>query len=141
MTDGSGGYLMSDFELVYLVNELLNSSAARLFDFMSGLFAMVIASYVVGAKLSRSIVWLMAALFSMFAAASIPPAVGSGARLAAVFRQVAQAQSEPGSTLGWVTVPPIPPGIIPWFVAVLLLGAYVGALIFLVQIRREQFRQ
>ena len=47
---------MSDFELAYLLNEILNSSADRLIEFMTGLFAMLFASFVVGRKLSKGIV-------------------------------------------------------------------------------------
>ena len=127
---------MSDFELAYLLNEILNSSADRLIEFMTGLFAMLFASFVVGRKLSRGIVWTMIVLFTMFSTATIPMAIGTGARLAGVFRQIAAARATPGSDLDWVTVPPFDLSFAPWFVAVLLIGAYIGAILFLLQMRK-----
>ena len=53
---------MTDFELIYLFNELFNTMYARLNDFMVGLFAMLVASYFVAAKLSRTMARLGAGL-------------------------------------------------------------------------------
>jgi len=128
---------MSDFELAYLVNETLNAGSSRMIEFMTGLFAMLVGSYVAGPKLSRGVVWLMMVLFTMFAIATILPAVGTAARMAAIFQLVNEAQSLPGSELSWVTTPPFNPAIFPWYVAALLSGAYAGAIVFLQQMRNR----
>lgn len=129
---------MSDFELAYLMNEILNASSSRLIEFMTGLFAMLVASYVAGPRLSRGVARLMIVLFTMFALATIFPAVGSTARLRAIFAEIGEARAIPGSALDWVTMPPFIINIAPWFVAVLLTGAYAGAIAFLLQIRKGE---
>lgn len=44
---------MSDFEVAILTNEFLNSLQGRIETYLVGLFAMLIGSYFVAAKLSR----------------------------------------------------------------------------------------
>ena len=45
---------MTEFELIFLFNECFNTMYVHLNDFMAGLFAMLVASYFVAAKLSRT---------------------------------------------------------------------------------------
>ncbi len=79
---------MTDFELIYLFNEFFNTMYARLNDFMVGLFAMLVASYFVAAKISRTMARLVAGLYTLFSMATIVPTIGASNRMVLAAQQV-----------------------------------------------------
>lgn len=68
---------MTGFELIFLFNEFFSTMYVRLNDFMAGLFAMLVASYFVAAKLSRT----MAGLYTLFSMATIVPTIAASIRM------------------------------------------------------------
>lgn len=90
---------MTNFELIYLFNELFNTMYARLNDFMVGLFAMLVASYFVAAKLSRTMARLVAGLYTLFSMATIVPTIGASNRMVLAAQQVKLVASQSGSDL------------------------------------------
>ena len=72
---------MTDFELIHLFNEFFNTMYARLNDFMVGLFAMLAAAYFVAAKLSRTMAWLVAGLYTAFSLATVVPTIAASHRM------------------------------------------------------------
>ena len=79
---------MTDFELIYLFNEFFNTMYARLNDFMVGLFGMLLAAYFAAAKLSRSMAWLGAGLYTLFSMVTIVPTVAASYRMVLAAQQV-----------------------------------------------------
>ena len=90
---------MSDFELIFLFNEFFDTAFARLNDLLIGLFAMLAASYFVAAKLTRTMAWLVAGLYTLFSMATIVPAIAATDRLLLASQQVAIAAGQPGFDL------------------------------------------
>jgi hypothetical protein len=127
---------MTDFELVYLLNEVFNTLFSTIMDYTTGLFAMLVASYLVASKLSRGMAGLIVALFSLFAFAMVPATIAAAARLAGVLAQASRVAAEPGSAIAFVfTNPFIVPFIAPT-IAVLTVLSYIGGVVFFVQARR-----
>jgi hypothetical protein len=127
---------MTDFELIYLFNEFFNTAYARLNDFLVGLFAMVAAAYFVAAKLTRTMAWLVAALYSIFSLSTIVPAIAATDRMVLASQQVRIAASQTGSDLSaLISIMPTRNIVIP-IMTILMVAAYAGAMIFFFQARK-----
>jgi len=128
---------MSDFELIFLFNEFFNTAFARLNDFLVGLFAMLAASYFVAAKLTRTMAWLVAGLYTLFSMATIVPAIAATDRLVLASQQVAIAAGQPGSALtALISILPNRTFVVPIMI-ILLITAYAGAMMFFFQARKN----
>ncbi len=128
---------MSEYELIYLFNEFLNTAYARLNDFMVGLFAMLAAGFFVAEKLSRSMTWLVAGLYSLFSLATIVPTTVAMDRMVLASQQVQLAASQTGSDLSaLISIMPTRSVVVPIMI-VLLLAAYSGAMVFFFQARKD----
>ena len=131
---------MTEFELIYLFNEFLNTAYARLNDFMVGLFAMLAAGYFVAAKLSRTMTWLLAGLYTVFSMATIVPAIAAMDRMILASQQVRIAAGQSGSDLSaLVSIMPVRSIVMP-VTTILLLAAYTGAMVFFFQARKNDIQ-
>ena len=128
---------MTEFELIYLFNEFLNKAYARLNDFMVGLFAILAAGYFVAAKLSRSMAWLVAGLYTVFSMATIVPTVAAMDRMVLASQQVRLAAGQSESELSALISIMPPRGIVMPVMIILLVAAYAGAMVFFFQARRD----
>ena len=128
---------MTDFELIYLFNEFFNTMYARLNDFMVGLFAMLVASYFAAAKLSRTMAWLVAGLYTLFSMATIVPTVAASYRMVLAAQQVKLVAAQSGSDLApLIWIMPTWSSVMPTML-VLLVAAYTGAMVFFFQARKN----
>ena len=128
---------MTEFELIYLFNEFLNTAYSRLNDFMVGLFAMLAAGYLVAAKLSRTMTSLLVGLFTVFSMTTMFPAIAAMDRMVLASQQVRLVASQAGSELSaLVSIMPARSIVIPVTV-ILLVAAYCGAVVFFFQARRS----
>jgi hypothetical protein len=126
---------MTDYEIVTLFNELLNTTFARLNDFMVGLFALLVTAYFAGRELPPRMASLLLALYTVFSVATITAAVASAQRFAMAGELIRQAGARPGSVLPQLfTMLPSPAVVTPVMI-LLLVGAYVGGLAFFYQAR------
>jgi hypothetical protein len=126
---------MTDFEIVSLFNDLLNTSFARLQDFMAGLFAMLVTAWLAANQLSRRMAILVVTLYSIFAVVTIVPALATILRFALAGDLVREAAGQPGSVLGSL-FPVLPSAaLIMPIMTILLVGAYAGGLLFFFQAR------
>ena len=128
---------MTDFELIFLFNEFFNTAFARLNDFLVGLFAMLAASHFVAAKLSKAMARLVVGLYTVFSIATIVPAIAATDRLVLASQQLALAASRPGSDLAaLISLLPNRAIVMPVMIF-LLIAAYVGAMMFFFQVRKD----
>ena len=128
---------MTDYELVYFLNECFNTLFSVFSFYMTGLFAMLVASYLAAAKLKRRMAGLVVGLFSLFAFATIPATVAATARLASVLAEADRRAAVPDSGIAFVFTSAVPvPYMVPT-IAALLVGSYIGAIVFFVQARRS----
>lgn len=129
---------MTDFELVSLLNEVFNTAFSTLMDYTTGLFAMLVASYLVAARLKRSMAVLVVLLFSLFAFAMVPATIASAVRLAGILAQANRVATAPDSPISFVfTNSFVVPFIAPTIAALTVLS-YVAALVFFFQARRGE---
>ncbi len=128
---------MSDFELITLFNDLLNTSFARLQDFMAGLFALLITAWLAAHRLTRRMAILVVMIYSIFAVVTIVPALATTLRFALAGELIRAAAREPDSILGSL-FPFLPdPALVMPVMTILLLGAYAGGLLFFLQARKR----
>ena len=128
---------MTEFELIFLFNEFFNTTFARLNDFLVGLFAMLAAGYFAAAKLTRTMAWLVAGLYTIFSIATIVPAVAATDRMVLASQQVSLLASQAGSDLAsLISILPSRTVVLPTMV-VLMVAAYAGAMVFFFQARKD----
>lgn len=128
---------MSDYDLILLFNEFFNTTYARLNDFMTGLFAMLIAAYLVAPKLTRDMSALVVGLYVLFGLSTIVPALAATSRFVRTGAMLESAAAKPGSFLSEIVVSvPSGPIVMP-VMGLLMLAAYFGALLFFFRARKE----
>lgn len=129
---------MSEFEIVSLFNELLNTCMSRLNDFILGLFAMLVTAYLAARELTRLMAGLVVTLYTVFSIVTITPTVASCNRFALFSDVVREAASVPGSLLPGIFASTLPsPQLVTPTMALLLVLAYLGGLVFFFQARRR----
>ena len=126
---------MTDFELVTLFNDLLNTSFARLQDFMAGLFAMLVTAWLAAHRLNRRMATLVVVLYSIFGIVTIVPALATTLRFAMAGDLVRKAAAQPDSVLGSLFLVLPSPALVMPVMTVLLLGAFAGGLLFFFEAR------
>lgn len=126
---------MTDFELVTLFNDLLNTSFARLQDFMAGLFAMLVTAWMAAHRLNRRMATLVVVLYSIFAVVTIVPALATTLRFAMAGDLVRKAAAQPDSVLGGLFLILPSPALVMPVMTILLLGAFAGGLLFFFEAR------
>jgi hypothetical protein len=140
MAATGGSIIMTDYEIVTLFNELLNTSFARLNDFMVGLFALLVTAYFAGRQLSSRMAALLLALYTAFSLATITAAVASAHRFALAGDLVRAAAARPDSMLPQLFSMLPSPALVTPVMGLLLVGAYLGGLVFFFQARRGPSR-
>ena len=129
---------MSDFEIVTLFNDLLNTCFARLNDFMVGLFAMLVTAWFAAHELNRRMVMLVISLYTVFCVATIVPTLATCNRFARAGALVRDAGEQPGSNLDHIFTTLPDPGVVNLTMIFLLIGAYSGGIMFFFQARRRR---
>lgn len=122
---------MSELDLVVVIRDTSDSAAVHFMNFVTGLFAFVLASHFVGASLSRINVGILIGIFSAFSLISGFAAV---TRLRAVTILLEQLAVLPDTKLGFSGFVAAP--YAPHMIAVVLFVAYVGGIVFLFEARR-----
>jgi hypothetical protein len=117
---------MSDYEIVSLFNDLLNTGFARLNDFMVGLFAVLVTAYMAARDLTRPMVGLVLALYTMFSIVTIVPTLVTFNRFALAADLVREAAKRPDSPLSGLFAILPAAALVTSVMAVLLVGAYAG---------------
>lgn len=127
---------MTEFELISLFNEFFDDTFSRLVDFMTGTFAMLISTFFVGARLSKSMARLVVFLYTLFAMATAVPTLAATYRFVMVAKLLEERVALPDSLIGKI-FPAFPDLYVVMPVMVLiLLGCYVGTLAFFHQTRK-----
>lgn len=128
---------MTEFELIFLFNEFFNTAYARLDDFLVGLFAMLAAGHFAAEKLSRTMAWLVAGIYTIFSMATIVPAIAAADRMVLASQQVGALAGQPGSKIAaLVSILPSRTIVLPTMI-VLMVAAYTGAMVFFFQARKN----
>ena len=125
---------MSDFEIAVLTNEFLNSLQGRIDAYLAGLFAMLVTSYFVAAKLNRIMAGLVVSLFSLYCFILGYAAFTSIWRVTVLARNYVSTANE---AFPWILdLPGFNPTVA---IPILLFGAYGGAIWFFFYARKNPF--
>ena len=123
---------MNEFEMATLFLDFYNHALAYFELFITSLSAVLIVGYLVGSKLTRTMVAVIIGLFTMVTAVCMWHTLGAYSDGTAMAQEIAKAQALPGSKLKWM-FQGNPPKNFNYF-APILLGiiavAYIGALVF-----------
>ena len=125
---------MTDFEVAVLTNEFLNSLQGRIDTYLVGLFAMLMTSYFVAAKLSRLMAGLVIGLFSLYCVVLGYATYTSIWRVRVLVQEYTSGSNE---SFPWILeLPGFNPALA---IPVLLIGAYVGAIWFFFHARKNPY--
>lgn len=125
---------MSEFEVAVLTNDFLDSLQGRIDTYLVGLFAMLITSYFVAAKLSRLMAGLVVSLFSLYCVILGFATYTSIWRVGVLVRDYGPTS---GESFPWILdLPGFDPTLA---IPILLIGAYFGAIWFFFHARRNPF--
>ncbi len=131
---------MSDYELVDLFTEQLNTLQSSFMDYVAVLFAFLIAAYLVAAKLESRMVTVIVVLFTVVALQHVLPILASGSDFAGVAGQIALRATNDSSSVNWhgAAMPwgPVAISITRYSAVVALIVSYIGGLIFFFHQRR-----
>jgi hypothetical protein len=129
---------MSDFEMVMLFNETMNFLLYGFTTFLSIIFAFLVASMLLAGKLTRTLAGIAVGLFSLASVLFISQAFAVATNVGLIAEQIKISVAEDRSSLGWVSFGQLdaPMGTIMRFVAVLMMLAFVAALVFFFHQRR-----
>ncbi|HMB60937.1 MAG TPA: hypothetical protein VKN35_13575 [Xanthomonadales bacterium] len=129
---------MTEFDLLTLFNTFFDATFARLNDFMTGTFAMLIAAYFAGPRLNSTMAKLLMFLYSLFFVATSTPIMMSTNRFVSSAEQLRLVSLQPGSIIGELFPFYPSPTLVLATMLVLLLGAYIGTLAFFIQARKAR---
>ena len=131
---------MTDYELVYIFTENLNSLQSAFMNYVGVLFAFLIAAYLVAAKLESSMVLIVVGLFTLIAFQQVAPVFGYGSTVGELGSQIAARAIEDPSSLSWHGTAK-PWGATALFITefsetVVLVLSYIAGLVFFFHQRR-----
>jgi len=122
---------MNELDLVVAIRDTSDSASLHFMNFVSGLFGFVLASHFVGPRLSRINLGILIALFSAF---SLITGSAAFSRLNMVLGLYEQLSTLPDTKLPLPTI--AASSYSPTLVLILVLLAYVGGVLFLLEARR-----
>ena len=127
---------MTDFELISLFNHFLDSTFARLAEFMAGTFAMLISAFFVGSKLSKNMARLVVFLYTLFVVAICVPTLMLSLRFTSTAQLLKERSLDPDSVVADIFLMFPNPYVVLAVMVLILGGAYAGALAFFAQTRK-----
>lgn len=128
---------MTEIDLLNLFNTFMDAMFARLNDFMAGTFAMLIAAYFAGPRLSPKMAKLLIFLYTLFVVSTAIPIMMSTNRFVRAAEQLEMIANRPGSIVNEL-FPFFPSAsvVLP-IMATLIVGGYLGTVLFFVQARKH----
>lgn len=123
---------MNEFEMVTLFLDFYNHALAYFELFIASLSAVLIVGYLVGPKLTKTMVAVIIGLFTMVTVVCMWHTIGAYSDGTAMAQEIAKAQALPDSKLKWM-FQGNPPENLNYFAPILsgiIIIAYVGAIVF-----------
>ena len=130
---------MTDFELVSMLNDFINTTWFIFATYVSIVFAFLVVSYLASDKLAPRIVSIVIALYTLVALWAIWGLNRTSANLGASIAEIKQQVQAGASSLAWLPVASVPDFIvaaIPLVVTALAVIAYAGSIVFFVHQKR-----
>ena len=128
---------MTDYEMIDLFLTFGSNLESMVERFIALLFAFLIASYLVSAKLRPLMVTIVVALYSYMALRYVFFYFNIFADQITLARQIVASQDQPGSSLRWLDAPPSTMLAIYYSQTVAMLLSYIASLVFFFYTRRE----
>lgn len=133
---------MTEFETAYLFYEVYDGASTSLMNFITIMFAMLVASYLVAPRLSRTMAALVVILYSLISFGMINDLTaiyGDFARLGDRLYDLAQ---EDGTNLGWHGAASAARSgslhVARTFIISLAVLGYAGTVVFFFLVRRKK---
>jgi hypothetical protein len=124
---------MNELDLFVVLRDTSDSAALHFMNFVAGLFAFLLASHFIAARLSRINFGILIGLFSAFSLLSCSAAVIRFRATSLIFEQLSALASPNAATLA-ATFGAAP--YVPTIVSIVLFLGYVAGIAFLFESRR-----
>jgi len=130
---------MTDYEMVYLFQQFLDAGMSFLENFTATVFAVLVAGYLVGPKLTRTMVVIVIGLFTLLTIIQGFNIAGACTDAANLGLEIVKVRDNADSSLGWIFM-----GgsieLFPYFPLALLflvITAYIATIVFFFQARHR----
>ena len=134
---------MTDYELVSLLIEFINTTWVIFATYVSIVFAFLVAGYFVSEKLAPKMISLVVSLYTLVALWSVFALNRNVVAIGAAADEIKRVLLEGDSTLDWVPVAATPDfltPVIPILVTGLAIVAYAGSIFFFFYQRKNASR-
>lgn len=134
---------MTDFELVTIFVEFVNTAWIIFGTFVSIVFAFIVASHLAARQLSSRLVSLVITLYTLVAFWSIWGISMQVSSISAVAGEMRRRLNEGNSSLEWLPVLGMSDSmstLVPYLITLLVVVVYLGSLVFFFYQRREMNR-
>lgn len=124
---------MNDYEILSMTEEFVNTTWTIFATYVSIVFAFLVASYLVAAKLVARIVWIVIALYTLVALWAVWGLNRTSVSLVAAMAEIKRMVQESDSSLGWwppASTPDLVLSLIPTVITAIAVFAYAGSVIF-----------
>ena len=131
---------MTDFELLTILIEFINTTWMIFATYVSIVFAFLIVGYLVAKKLTPKIISLVITLYTLVALWSVFALNRNVVSIGAAAAEINRAVQEGDSSLGWVPASAaldFMAPVIPVLVTGLAIVAYIGSILFFFYQRRS----
>lgn len=132
---------MSEFEFVYMINQIEDTMWSHIMNFISIMFAMLVTAYFIAARLTKAMTLALLSLFSLGAALFFGSAVTSRRdhmTLAVAARKKFLDGGSELPSLNMFNASDLEIMAMNVLLAVILASAYVATLVFFVQARSQK---
>ncbi len=132
---------MSPYEQAHLFKEMVDSGGDNAMNYISVLFAFLVAGYLIGPHLNRVMTGIIVGLFTLFAGLMILTVNRTVAGIAAFAGEMRRMAGEDGGTMAWHPVVYEPFNVTEIFLPVLtalLFASYIAALVFFFASRKRK---
>ena len=130
---------MSEYEIVALFHDVITGVNASLTNFLTVLFAMLVASHLAARRLDRGAAFVALAVYSVFSLGMVNEIYSGYRDFAAIGMEMVRMGTQPGATIGWhPTVANGGAGLtaLPQIIVGILLGSFIASIWFFFHARR-----
>ena len=131
---------MTEFEFIYMINEIEDSMWMHIMNFISIMFALLVTAYFIAAKLTKVMTWALLSLFSLAAALFLGSALTARhdiVTLAYAARNTLLAESSQVPSLNMFNAQDFEILMMDIMLHVILVLAYIATLVFFLQARKQ----
>lgn len=130
---------MSEYEIVSLFHQVITGVNASMTNFLTALFAMLVASYLAAHRLDKTSALIVVVVYSLFTLGMINEIFLGYRDFAAIGQEMVRMGRLPGSSITWhpnVINGDAGMSLLPWIILAVMVSAYIASVWYFFRARR-----